>query len=191
MKPLKTTVRTAVWWCLLGSLAASAAFAIISRSRVKGYDVEESVAKLREIGRALALYRLQYPPKPVDQRRTYSDAGLPPHILTLLEPGHPWSVQDGLRTFQVSRPNGVWVTEGSHYEMVYPSSYDKPSEHGSFAPLYSERGERLPVLFDGNMNDPVRIYEAPENLDVLILRLDGTVEPASWNRNIRWDVARR
>lgn len=152
-------------------------------------DEEESRAKLLAIGRALQLYREEHPPLPVAQRRDYRDAGLPPDMVFLTVPGHKWSLPNGWADMQVSRPLAEMADVNIHFRATYwrPEDYDKM---GDLSTLFRDRGERLIVLADPNIdrnfyNPDIRIRR------VMVLRLNGTVEIINYDATKPLDWARK
>ena len=69
----------------IGMLASFALAGFITKAAPKGQNNKQEVLdKLGRIGRALQLYRAEYGVLPVDQRKDYSDAGLPPTLDVLI-----------------------------------------------------------------------------------------------------------
>jgi hypothetical protein len=137
------------------------------------YDPVESRAKLEAIGRALQIYRQEYGVKPVGERRTMADAGMPRDVFVLAQPGHAWSLPDGEATFKLS---GVRIPHlgRSDYFMPYLSGWMRGERGDGYRALLSGRGESLIVMYDSHIS--VDSGLTPPARRVLVLRLGGTVE---------------
>ncbi|MEW5882712.1 MAG: hypothetical protein AB1725_00620 [Armatimonadota bacterium] len=169
------TLKVISWRVLLvGTVFAVIVAGITAfRNQNQGYDYEASIAKLRRIGQALQLYRQEWGVKPVEERRTYSDAGLPPFMLNLLT--SPYRPDEGFEIFRVAQPNGFSRSVGTHLYQVYVPPQIPGTVHIP-ADVFARRGESLPVLVDLNMNPK----QDPGRLEAIVLRLDGTVEVISF-----------
>jgi hypothetical protein len=169
------TLKILTWRVLLiGCIAALVTAGITAfRNQKQGYDYEASIAKLRRIGQALQLYREEWGVKPVAERRTYSDAGLPPFMLNLLT--SPYRPEEGFEIFRVAQPNSFSRSVGTHLYQVYIPP-QMPDTAPTPADVFVRRGESLPVLVDLNMN----AKQEPGRLKAIVLRLDGTVEVVSF-----------
>jgi len=148
------------------------------------YDYETSIAKLKKVGQALQIYRAEYGFKPVAERKTYSDAGLPPSMSVLAWAGHSWSLPGGLDEFRVPNPSDAMPGPGSHFTEMYW----KPSESlGDMTPYFASRGEDLPIMMDVNMNRARDLMDRSRQLPAVILRLSGKVDRITFD-NRRKDV---
>ncbi|MGE0000755.1 MAG: hypothetical protein AB7F50_03185 [Fimbriimonadaceae bacterium] len=128
-------------------------------------DPAEVRAKLERIGRALVLYRQDYPAKPVQEWRNYQDAGLPFTLRTLLQPGRPWSL--GYDDIHFDPPvliGGQRV--GTEFGLAYRSPNRPWSE------LWQANTTRQIVLTDPDMG----YLRRDRSTAVLVLRWDGSVE---------------
>lgn len=160
-------------------LMAAIAFSLFGFSGQDGdqkNQESDSLQRLQRIGNALQIYRTEYGFKPVGERESYVDAGLPPSYSVLGFSGHAWSLEDGMEAFKVAQPN--WLHQGQgwlHFSQMYwgPEEY---SVGGNLAPIFKGRGEKMPILADFNvesrseMRDPKLLHKAA------VLRLDGTVD---------------
>jgi len=151
------------------------------------YDYETSIAKLKKIGQALQIYRAEYGFKPVAERKTYSDAGLPYALHVLARPGHPWSLPDGMRTFHL--PDARY---GRDWEINFSHLYWRPEDYSALWDIsanYSRRGENMPVLADFNPGCVTVTLpdEQPEGV-AIVLRLDGSVEVVRYDRRVLHDL---
>ncbi|MBS1721549.1 MAG: hypothetical protein JSS66_00920 [Armatimonadetes bacterium] len=147
------------------------------------YNPDESRAKLLSIGRALQLYRQEYGYlENVAERKTYSDAGLPPYMAVLIQPGHRWSTPNGIKDFQISFPDTPdRAPNTSHFFITYwPKELDE-GMNGSMEKYYALRGEKLIVLGDSN-GTPTGM-KASGVAKVMALRLDGTVDVVECENN--------
>lgn len=149
-------------------------------------DDREAMERLRTIGRALQLYREAYPPKPVSERRTFADAGLPRYLTTLCEKDRPYTIP--FETFFLTQPRTSPPKMGSFSLMYWPeSSYRKL---GDISDFYASRGEKLPVLVDFNRMS-AEDFASHEPGRVLVLRLNGEVEWITYDQRVRLDIFRR
>jgi len=142
------------------------------------YDYETSIAKLKKIGQALQIYRAEYGFKPVAERKTYSDAGLPPSFDALAEPGHAWSLPEGMEDLRLPGqrlPAEFAISFWSLY-WQYETDYPGPSQND----LYRSRGEQLIVLGDCN---PVVGTPRGSRSEIVVLRLDGTVDVLTYDKS--------
>ena len=153
------------------------------------YDYETSIAKLKKIGQALQIYRAEYGFKPVAERKTYSDAGLPYALDVLAEPGHAWSLPEGRSTFTL--PGALygdsWLNFGHLYWTPAGNSF-----LFDLAPNLARRGESLPILAD--FNPGMRLEgraDAPRMQPAVVLRLDGSVEVVVWDSANKRDIYER
>lgn len=172
---MKMNAKVLAWrLSLLLSAGSIMGVALATHQTRPPYDMKESIAKLTQIGKSLQVYRKYHPAKPVAERKTYEDAGLPNRLTALAEPGHPWSLPDGLATFHVSNPNEINVKNYVSFSHMYwtpTASLHLPD----MSAYYVSRGEKMPVLADDNPNSlvdmgPGRVQTA------LVLRLNGDVE---------------
>jgi hypothetical protein len=180
------TLKIVSWRVLLiGCIAALVIAGITAfRNQNQGYDYQASIAKLRRIGQALQLYREEWGVKPVDERETISDTGLPPFgLYALTQPGNPWSLPE--EAFLLDQPHvGFEMLHlPVHFMVMFPSfNGDAPRS------LLRERGEQLPIVADISMNSSQDMLRHPEDLEALVLRLDGSVELVRWNKRVRFDL---
>jgi hypothetical protein len=144
---------------------------LMSTATYKSYDWEASKDKLRRIGQAISLYREEYPPQPISKRANHRDAGLPNRLDGLLEPGHKWSLtKDSLFLTQVSQQRGR--RNSDFVELAWYTD-----RRDSFGFEWSERGDKIPILLDLNMYEGSNLFRPLRgDLDVLCLRLDGTID---------------
>lgn len=158
--------------CLFLAYAAVAGGAMLLPK--EPYRAEDSISKLKKIGVALQLYRAEYGFLPVAQRKTYSDAGLPPSIATLtLVQGKPWSLP--LSTFQIGNP--ITPDISVHFrELYYAEEIAAKHKFPDIGYYLSHRGEELPVLQDMNYPDHELWSTNGVDFKTPVLRLDGTVE---------------
>jgi hypothetical protein len=144
------------------------------------YDPEESKAKLMAIGAALKIYRIEYCDLPVEQWQSPSDAGLPPNILVLGQPGHSWSVADGLHAFKLS---GVIIPMPADAPLDFAHSYPSAgfnfgvgSIYEGFTDILRERGTRMPVIADLHYMGLPQFESDRGWKHAIVLRMDGTVD---------------
>ena len=170
-----------------GVLAWMNARSAAPAARQDPYDYETSIAKLKKIGQALQIYRAEYGFKPVAERKTYSDAGLPPSILVLAKAGRIWSLPEGIATFTLP---------DARYDQGNPISFSSlywgpegNSEMFDLSAAYAERGERMPILAD--FHPAMVAGRGAEVVPAILLRLDGTVEITQYNRKVPHDVYAR
>lgn len=158
----------AVWRGVAGTTPTSPALPEGPCELVPGYSESESRQKLEAIGRALQIYRQDYGLKPVAERKTLADAGLPPYLTVLAQPGHSWSLPDGMETFSISHPR-------------YSCDLDRHCPHFivtawgfDVSKLLPVRGEDLVIGGDANFLDPANYYQP--TWQHMALRLNGTVD---------------
>jgi hypothetical protein len=130
-------------------------------------------AKLERIGRAIVLYRQDFPAKPVSEWEDFADAGLPAAPWALTIPGHQWTISE----------------EDLHYA---PGLYSGGERFRTdFALLYRDSlamnkdrwqagGTRQIILFDPLHAEARSIVKAGLNRRTLVLRWDGTVEEVTF-----------
>lgn len=137
------------------------------------YDPTESRAKLEAIGRALQIYRQEHGVKPVEERLTMADAGMPQDIFVLAQPGHVWSLPDGEATFKLS---GVKIPHlgRSDFMMSYLNGWARGQRGEDYRALLPTRGEQLLVMYDSHRSVDSGLN--PPDRRVIVLRLDGSVE---------------
>lgn len=170
--------------CRMGALILSVFCA--SACYAGEYDYATAKAKLLQIGRALQLYRAEQTVKPVAERRTFRDCGLPATLVDLCRSGHEWSLPADKSTFKVATP--LFKTAVINFHQMYWESDYVVQRVGAMTQFYAVRGERLPVLADFNMNSPDD-YRDPENpIKALILRLDGTVDLVAYRAGHRLEL---
>lgn len=143
----------------------------------QSYDWETSRQNLYFIGKALKVYRRKHTPKPVAERRTAADAGLPPNLMEDLGlAGAVW-ITPGTRQFPKDglippfghgwlRTTYGFATEG----VVDPGAGNRT--------IWQKFGERVVVLVDWNAYTAESLAPAQavgRKLRCLVLRLDGTV----------------
>jgi len=151
-----------------GSRVLAAKPAPAPRQERQYSDPVEVRAKLERIGRALVLYRQDYPAKPVGEWRNFYDAGLPPVMpLQLSIPGHDWTVSKDDFFFEPHVPGGEF---GSDFAMLYlnPTHMDEDDWLAS--------GPRQIIMLD-----PLHPGSDPKGRKggsrrTMVLRWDGTVE---------------
>ncbi len=183
------TLKTVTWRVLLIGCVATLVTAGVTafRNQNQGYDYESSISKLRRIGQALQLYREEWGVKPVGERENLSDAGLPPYgLYALMQPGKPWSLPKD--AFLLDQPHAGFelLHLPVHFMVMFPSfNGDAPPS------LLRERGEQLPIVADISMNSSEDLLRQPEDLEALVLRLDGSVELVRWNKRVRFDLLRK
>jgi len=186
-----TTIKITIWRSLLLACFVTSATALgVSAWRSQGgeYDYDTAAEKLRRIGQALQLYREEYGVKPVVERKTPYDAGLPPNLKVLARvQGKRWSIPEGMSVFQSDQPNFLMqqIDNGYLHCVEYPhhpGSTHLPDNY------WQIRGDRAPVLADINMNDADAFNNNPTSLRALILRLDGTVELVMYNRLVPHEI---
>lgn len=150
------------------------------------YDIELASSKLRQIGQALQVYRQEYGVKPVDERRRYWDAGLPPSMLVLAEPGHAWSLPDGISTFRMPKiryGNPAFMTFAFTYNMQHANIPEVDS-------FLASRGEAVPILIDENVTPRAQFF-AGETSIALALRLNGQVDIISFKSGDSMDMLKQ
>ncbi|MGE0000753.1 MAG: hypothetical protein AB7T05_01595 [Fimbriimonadaceae bacterium] len=131
-------------------------------------DPAEVRAKLERIGRALVLYRQDYPAKPVGEWRSFYDAGLPPVMpIQLSVPGHEWTVQKADFFYEPHVPGADFASD---FAMVYLNPTHMSADD------WLASGPRQIILFDPLHpgTDPGR--NVGKTRRTLVLRWDGTVE---------------
>lgn len=154
------------------------------RALAGGPPSASSIEKLRAIGQALQIYRVEYGVKPPDQRENFADAGLPPSIAVLgLYTERNWSLPSGLESFRTAAPLPFMENFDSHFSQLYPGPHD-PLIGTEYDPsgFLATRGENLPILVDFNINTSTEFRENPENLVGVILRLNGAVDVVRFSR---------
>jgi hypothetical protein len=167
-----------LWSALVATTAVCAAMPVLVAMKPQGraeYDYALSRQKLETIGRALQLYRQEYGIKPVEDRRDFSDAGLPFYLIQLAHPNrsHPIPKDTFLMPYDV----------GKNYASSFVQLYRVPGqpEFDVRSPLFAERGEKLAIFVDLNMNGEAEVTgKAPSK--ALVLRLDGTVDLVEVNK---------
>ncbi len=187
------TFKTMTWRVLLiGCIAALVTAGVTAfRNQNQGYDYEASISKLRRIGQALQLYREEWGVKPVAERRTYSDAGLPPTIaLPAVLEGYAWSYPGGSELLRVAQPNGVFANMNVHFMQLYGPADREEAEKAAY---YRLRGERLPIVADLNMNrgSDLAKNRASRDLKAIVLRLDGSVDVVTFDNVGAWPLLER
>lgn len=148
--------------------------AVMLAGQANAYDYDTARVKLLQIGRALQLYRAEQTVKPVAERKTFKDCGLPDSLTRLCRPGHSWSLPSDRSTFRVPTP--LFRGQDTNFNKMY---WDAPAiidRFGSMSHFYALRGERLPILADFNMNSADDFRNDGTPIKALILRLDGTVD---------------
>lgn len=188
-KKQSTTYATIVTVCI--GLIAS--FWIVSRGGAEsqdGYPYQDSRRKLEAIGRALQIYRAEQIVKAPEYRVDFRDAGLPHSVLVLLREGQPWTVEGGQDTLLVLFPNRVTDGLKSQFTKLYwpVEQYEK---WGDLEPYFKERGEKLPILADLNMNSVEDMVKPNAVLKALILRLNGEVQIVEFPVQDRMALLRR
>jgi hypothetical protein len=144
------------------------------------YDPAESASKLRRIGHALRLYREEFVPVPVAQRRSPEDASIPwPNVLA--QPGHPWSLD----------PSDLKLSSVGHESTTSFSSFVFPlwNPELDLNKLLPETGERQVYAVDFRFFPESRRDEPV--WQALVLRVDGTVEVLEYPRFQYVELARR
>jgi len=144
-------------------------------------DPVEVRAKLERIGRALVLYRQDYPAKPVGEWRNYMDAGLPLGIRRLAIPGKPWSIA---REELFYEPANSLMGGGmvSNFSSLYRLGTLMPELDLDWPSLLQRNGHRQIVLFDTwYPNEPWNGEPEPHRR-TMVLRWDGTVEEVEFVR---------
>ncbi len=188
------TLKTMTWRVLLiGCVAALVTAGVTAfRNQSQGYDYEASISKLRRIGQALQLYREEWGVKPVAERRTYSDAGLPPSFTVLSSSAYsdkPWHLDKSV--FRVASPQKPWDKSAMHFSPLYlPEMAQRVGYADRYAQALQSRGEMLPVLADLNGNS-VAEYAANRDLRAVVLRLNGSVEVVEYSSTDQWDLWNR
>lgn len=136
-----------------------------------GYSLEESRSKLVSLGQSLQAYRALHGTKPVTQRQTLADAGLPTNPYDLIEPGNPWSLEGGMSALRISHPRWDWEQDHNSSHFTYPVYGNK----NGLPSLLQEKGEKLVFAYDNN-TDPMEMWGKTGTHRYLVLRIDGTVE---------------
>lgn len=162
----------------------------------RNYDLRETQTKLARIGRCLALYREEYKPLPVDRRKTYSDAGLPPTLLVFIQAkGRKWSLPGGMEAFRISAPFGLYDIKdnpnATHFSRLYwtPEHYERLGDISSF---FSSRGDELPILADFSINTDAEFADhSRKTLRAVVLRLNGKVDVVEFKHNEHLDILRK
>lgn len=130
-------------------------------------DFERESKPMREIEKALQVYRQNHGLKPVDRRSDLKDAGMPMAFLdqVLPVPKATWVLNTG-----VSGPRA------ERYMFIYMQLFQMPP--AELKRLLRSRGEDLPILLDlqSSWNAGRAIKGEPERESVLILRLGGKVD---------------
>jgi hypothetical protein len=194
-KPLmqKRTTLLALIAMMLVLLVVALAFFPKAPSSQQGYDYELSMAKLRRIGQALQIYRAHFGFLPPEQRQDFSDAGLPWLLkAALCEPGKPWTVEGRESAFELPLSRLDPSRGKGQFMQVYKSAGMRGEAETAY--LYRERGERLPVLADIEMNDTgtwIRAALQDETVEAIVLRLDGSVERIRYYPGRLWDILKR
>lgn len=177
---MKSNIGRQVMTLMSFSLLAISAVALAkSVLTTKGYDPDESKARLAQIGRALQLYRQESGIKPVTEWEVPADAGLPPSLITLAMPGHKWSLAEGLETFKLTSltrhvPNSI-----SDFANLYlmPEIELKPGDpYETFGSLMRSRGEKLPIMADYNFGQDEAHRTLLPRRFAIVLRINGKVE---------------
>ncbi|MEW5882713.1 MAG: hypothetical protein AB1725_00625 [Armatimonadota bacterium] len=188
------TLKVISWRALLvGTVVAVAAAGITAfRNQNQGYDYEASIAKLRRIGQALQLYRQEWGVKPMEERRTYSDAGLPPSLAVLYSPAYgskPWHIEKGY--FKVAAPQKPFDKAAMHFVPLFlTEEFQRRGYPERYVEALRGRGEMLPVFADLNANS-VAEYAGNRNLRAVVLRLNGAVEVVEYSSTDQWDLWNR
>jgi hypothetical protein len=188
------TLKIVTWRVLLiGCIAALVIAGITAfRNQKQGYDYEASIAKLRRIGQALQLYREEWGVKPVAERRTYSDAGLPPSLAVLYSPAYsskPWHIEKDY--FKVAAPQKPFDKSAMHFVPLYlTEEFQRRGYSERYVEALRGRGEMLPVFADLNANS-VAEYAGDRNLRAVVLRLNGAVEVVGYSSTDPWDLWNR
>lgn len=192
MKKTFENMRVIIWRglivCVLVFSIATIILALKSKSDT--YDYDEAIAKLKTIGRALQIYRAEYGYLPPNERKNYSDAGLPPSLHVLLKKGYKWSLSDSNKVFQLTQP-ALWrVGDDSHFLDLYWPEWGY-KQLGDISFFFKGRGENLPILADDNMNS-IEDYLTPGNhAKALILRLNGEVELVTFDPTKRLELQKK
>ena len=132
-------------------------------------DPAEVRAKLERIGRALVLYRQDYPAKPVSEWRNYKDAGVPMVPTILLEEGHPWTVSaDDLHYDPPFILQGQRA--GTEFVLFYFSQVAQDPAN------WKRNGTRQILMFDPKAKGMFPPPGGPQTRRTLALRWDGTVD---------------
>lgn len=140
----------------------------------RDYDWKEAEAKLKRIGQAIQLYRAQHKPKPVRDRKSYADTGLPSRAEgwgSLGVAKEDWFVKTRMSAAPVKRFSDFTFV----CEAVNRFFGDAQSD------VWSKRGEDVPIIVDKNMYSFDELRAATKEkrrVDILILRLGGKVERA-------------
>lgn len=179
--------------CLTGGISL---YLWANAQGARNYDLRETQMKMAKIGQSLALYREEYKPLPVDRRKTYSDAGLPPTLLVFIqEKGRKWSLPDGMETFRISAPFGLYDIKdnpnATHFSRLYwtPEHYKRLGDISSF---FASRGDELPILADFSINTDAEFADrSAKTLRAVVLRLNGKVDVVVFKHNEHLDILRR
>lgn len=175
-----TLSRTALATCLAGVAV------VLVAQQQSSYDIAASRTKLEAIGRAIAAYRESHPAKPVANRKSPTDAGLPSGLRVLAEPGKPWTLKDGMKALQVEKPNEQFRGEDLHFTLLYWSSEEAKAVPAlrDMSDWFAARGEDLPIVADFNAGT-VEQWEK-RKVTVVILRLSGIVDTIEYDPGEPW-----
>jgi hypothetical protein len=186
---MKLNRRHAAQACLVVSLFGlgwSVARSLPLAQESDDYDIELAASKLGQIGRALQIYRQEFGYKPVEERRRYWDAGLPPSLTVLAEPGHAWSLKDGIATFKMPR-----IRYGNPAFITFAFTYNQDhADMPELDPFLVSRGEALPILIDENVTPRADFFDRESSV-ALALRLNGQVDLITFRPGKELDVLRK
>ncbi|MGE0002062.1 MAG: hypothetical protein AB7F50_09570 [Fimbriimonadaceae bacterium] len=154
-------------------LATSSSSALPQRSIDVRSDPHETRLRLAKIARALELYRVDYPAKPVSVWRTYRDAGLPFFLHTLTEPGHTWS----LGLYDIYPVTGYSETRAITADQAFNSAYlhlwKLPKEVQ--AKVWRRNGTRQVIVADLLIDRGIKPVRR-----TIVLRYDGSIEEVEY-----------
>jgi hypothetical protein len=172
--------RSSLVLCGAGLLAGLTAIRPQSTWPNAPYDDAEALARLQRVSRSLQLYRAEYGHKPVEDWRTPWDAGLPPSPVTLVTPGHAWTLPNGWRDLQ---PRDMGMEHFCNMIGLWPDPEDlaKMKRHANWQDWETQLarfGTRLPIVADEQFGTQPNRSQPPMR-DIRFVRWDGTIGTAT------------
>lgn len=186
-KHILRTTRFAVLYFVAGVALVCASLSLAMPPKASDeYSADESIAKLRKIGESLQVYRKEKGFKDTNLRFTIADAGLPPNMLYLAEPGHVWSLKGGIADFQISYPRLKFPKGAPHFVNVYPPTgvpYPDGDPRLDFSRVLQSRGDDLIVMADTMFGQTPEFKKLLPRCWAIVLRLNGKVEIVEYRSN--------
>ena len=135
------------------------------------YDWERSKRNLEMIGAEIQRERKKHKLKPASEWRTAKDVGLESLYSILVRVPQEWCWVEG----STMPRGGGTATVLTQYTCIF-DAMDEVLTPEELRQALTTRGESLPVAFDHSMYRKADLTQFGETADILVLRLDGTVD---------------